>query len=193
MGKKHVVITGTGRTGTTFIVKLLTYLGLDTGFSVDDTKTYINAAERCGLEFKAGIWDLADAPYIIKSPWFVDCAEALFAREDIQIERIFIPMRDLYAAAESRRYIRGGLWKTDKPDEQENVLLVNLYKLILAISNTDIPITLLQYPRLIRDSLYLYNKLETILNKVPYDEFKATFDEIYEPTWVHDFKKAVNG
>ena len=190
MGKKHVVITGTGRTGTTFIVQLLIHLGLDTGFSVDNMK--INRLGRCGLEYNAGIWGAADAPYIIKTPWLADHAEALFARKDIQIERIFIPMRDLYAAAESRRYVPGGLWKTDKPDKQEDVLLAHLYNLILAISNTDIPITVLQYPRLVRDSLHLYNKLEPILNKIPYDEFKAMFDKVYEPSWVHDFKKAVN-
>ena len=32
MAASHVVISGTGRAGTTFLVQLLTHLGLDTGF-----------------------------------------------------------------------------------------------------------------------------------------------------------------
>ena len=42
-----------------------------------------------------------NAPYIIKSPWFCDYAEEVLKRDDIQIEHIFVPMRDLHAAAES--------------------------------------------------------------------------------------------
>ena len=32
--RRHLVITGVGRSGTTFLVELLTGLGLDTGFHV---------------------------------------------------------------------------------------------------------------------------------------------------------------
>lgn len=198
MVKKHVIITGTGRTGTTFIVQVLTHLGLDTGFTIDNME--INCLGRCGLEQDALIWGATDAPYIIKTPWVTDHAIELFAREDIQIDRIFIPMRDLYAAAESRRWVtekargkgEGGLWKVNKPDEQEGILLTQLYNLILAISNTAISITLLQYPRLVRDSLYLYDKLKPILNEISYEKFKIEFKKIVRPDWVHDFKKAVN-
>jgi len=192
---KHVVITGTGRTGTTFIVQLLTYLGLDTGFSIDNMPIY--RLGRAGLEQDI---KKTNAPYIIKAPWFIDHIEEIFMREDIQIERIFIPMRDLYAAAESRRYVTrkskeaneytgGGLWDADKPHEQENVLMMKLYKLILDISNTEIPITLLQYPRLVKDSTYLYDKLKSILNGVSYDKFQTVFKEIIRPSWIHDFRK----
>ncbi len=34
--RHHVVITGTGRTETTFLVELFTHLGLETGFSKDN-------------------------------------------------------------------------------------------------------------------------------------------------------------
>ncbi|MBT8200690.1 MAG: hypothetical protein KJO36_09250, partial [Acidimicrobiia bacterium] len=47
----------------------------------------------------------ADAPYITKSPWFCDYAAEVLARPDIAIDRVFIPVRDLEAAAESRRYV----------------------------------------------------------------------------------------
>ena len=34
--RKHVVITGTGRAGTTFLIEVLTILGLDTGFNIEE-------------------------------------------------------------------------------------------------------------------------------------------------------------
>ncbi len=102
MSRKHVVITGTGRTGTTFLVELLTHLRLETGFSADDVISKKFSLARAGLEY-----DIMrkDCPYIVKSPWFCDCAQEIIYREDIVIEHVFIPIRDLNAAAESRRYV----------------------------------------------------------------------------------------
>ena len=48
--RKHVVITGTGRAGTTFLVELLTALGMDTGYDVDDLPTRKSTVARAGLE-----------------------------------------------------------------------------------------------------------------------------------------------
>ena len=44
----HVLITGTGRTGTTFLVQLLTNLGLDTGYTRQNMTLFEYA--RAGLE-----------------------------------------------------------------------------------------------------------------------------------------------
>lgn len=33
MGKRHIIISGTGRAGATFLVQLFTALGIDTGFT----------------------------------------------------------------------------------------------------------------------------------------------------------------
>jgi hypothetical protein len=63
----HCLISETGRTGTTFLVILLTRLGVDTGFT-RETATIDNAA-RAGLEH-TGIE--ATSPYLIKSPWLCD-------------------------------------------------------------------------------------------------------------------------
>ena len=65
--KHHVIISGTGRAGTTFLVQLLTALGLDTGFDSPTSGIFENC--RAGME-----WDLRhpNAPYIIKNPWLCD-------------------------------------------------------------------------------------------------------------------------
>ncbi len=63
--RKHILITGTGRAGTTFMVELLTHLGLDTGFNADTVTGLKDEMGRAGLEK-----DIRnnDCPFIVKSP-----------------------------------------------------------------------------------------------------------------------------
>ncbi|MBU1669550.1 MAG: glycosyltransferase [Actinobacteria bacterium] len=194
--RRHVIITGTGRAGTTFLVQLLTALGLDTGFHEGNLVLDENA--RAGLE-----WDIREegAPYVIKNPWFCDYAEEVLARDDIVIEHVFIPMRDLEAAAESRRYVvetavskgreptglLGGLWHTDTGSEQEAVLLNQIYKLVYALSDSAVPVTLMRYPRFMKDASYLYRKLEPILGDISFDRFEEAFRRTVKPEIMHSF------
>jgi hypothetical protein len=205
MPRKHVVISGTGRTGTTFLVQLLTNLGLETGFTPQNMTISENA--RAGLEH-----DIRNenAPYIVKNPWFCDYAEEVIKQDDIFIEHVFIPMRNLHAAAESRRYvvknalskmsllkrfrkksskIDGGLWHTDNKREQENILLQQFYKLALSLSNTNIPVTLLHYPSIVMDNAYLYEKLKPILRGIGYYEFSSVFKKTVRLDLVHSFNE----
>lgn len=195
----HIIITGTGRAGTTFLVQLLTNLGLNTGFTRQNMALFENA--RAGLEH-----NLRDknVPYIVKDPWFCDYAEEVLKHDDIKIDHVFIPMRDLHAATESRRYvvknaplkpslrpsqIPGGLWHTDNEDEQESILLQQIYKLALALSSTSIPVTLLHYPKIIKDSSYLYEKLKPILGEIGISQFSSAFEETIRTDWVHSFNE----
>lgn len=195
MPRHHVIISGTGRAGTTFFVQLLTELGLETGFpkgQVIDTKSH------GGLELD--IRD-ANAPYVIKSPWLCDYLDDVLQGGDIVIDHAFIPMRDLYEAAQSRRHVSsaepsnpgavpGGLWHTSKPEEQENVLTGQLYKLMYALAKHDVPVSLLLFPRLVKDPEYLYQKTRFLLADVGYDLFKETFQAISRPELVHNFTGA---
>lgn len=207
--KTHVVITGTGRTGTTFLVELFTHLGFDTGFSIDELAIKKNKTARAGLEL-----DIRDhnCPFIVKSPWFCDYAQEVVGRQDISIEHVFVPIRDMHAAAESRRHVSktrisklsvfkqlkhsirpkifaGGLWHTDsvKPGKQEEVLLRQIYQLMFVLSDTSIPVTFMRYPRIVKDSQYLYGKLEPVLKNVSYDLFQLTFNKVANPSLVNSF------
>ena len=71
----------------------------------------------------------------------------------------------------------------------EQVLLQQLYNLILALSEAHVPVTLLQYPKLIKDSAYLYAKLKPILGTISYGEFSSIFGQTVRPELVHDFKR----
>lgn len=208
--RKHIVITGTGRTGTTFLMELLTHLGLDTGFDEEQLKRFKNPLGRAGLEYNVGF---EDCPHIVKHPSFCDYADEIIACEDIVIEHIFVPIRDLYAAAESRRFVAkenigkasfldkikfllgkskaftGGLLHTNslKRNSQENVLLNMIYKLMLAVSNSSINVTLINYPRSTNDAAYLFDKLKPVFKELEFTEFVKVFNKTVQPELVHHF------
>src|SRR4029077_1400512 len=160
--RRHVVITGIGRAGTTFLVQLLTNLKVDTGWTTESIQRDLDENSRAGLE--NDVRKVSD-PYIVKDPWVCDYAGEVVKREDIILEHVFIPMRELCAVVESRKCItkravarmpffkrlknivkppklRGGLVHTRRARKLEKVLLLQLYNLILALSEAHVPVTL---------------------------------------------------
>ena len=207
MPRRHVVITGTGRCGTSFLVELLSNLGLDTGFAPENIEKFKSKLARAGLEH-----DIRNpnAPYIVKTPWFCDYADEVVARDDIQIDHVFIPMRDLKAAAESRRFVTasavrkmpllkrirfnlfpkhidGGV--TVSAGQQETELLRQVYDLTLALSKTMIPVTLMRFPQIVEDASYLFQKLQPILDDITFPEFETTFTKVARRDLVHSFSE----
>jgi len=199
--RHHAVISGTGRAGTSLLVKLLSAVGLDTGH--DRTAMHWYAHARAGLELD--VRD-AEAPYVVKSPWFCDYAGEVLSDPNIAIDHVFVPIRDLAAAAASRQHVvdtapveyaevppsgvPGGLWYTDDEAEQERVLLDQLYKLLLAVSGYGVPVTLIRYPLLTRDPEYLYAKLQPVLEGIEYQEFATAFSSVVQPELVHQFSES---
>jgi len=159
------MISGTGRAGTTFLVQLFTALGFDTGFNLNKDKPCPNCD--AGLE-----WDVRDsnAPFIVKSPWMCEYLDTVLSERDIKVEHLIVPVRDLFSAAESRRDVMrraeiggleagpnlpGGLWGTDEPGMQEHAILERFYKLLWTVARYDVPLTLLNFPRIVHEPEYL--------------------------------------
>ena len=141
INKHHILITGTGRTGTTFLVKLLTLLDIDTGF----TKEYlpIHKDARAGLEYH-GLG--GNFPYIIKNPNLMWKLPELVKNNPVVIDHILLPVREIHAAAESRRKnlegdpdtidprdVIGGLEGVVQPEKQEEFFLEKDMMKILTI------------------------------------------------------------
>jgi hypothetical protein len=195
--RRHIVISGTGRTGTSFLVQLLTHLGLDTGYGGPGALQLVPAA-RAGLER-----DIRDenAPYIVKSPWLCDYIDKVMANPSIRIERAIIPVRCFEAAAASRAHVQqlttghsdgadlvpGGLWHTDKASEQISVLRLKFIKLVEELVRHDVPITFLWYPRLVQDPDYLYDKLSFLIPERDSASFRRVFEQVVRVDWVHQF------
>ena len=197
MKKSHIIISGTGRAGTTFLVQLLTQLGLDTGFA-DNADYHMHSNCNAGLE-----WDIRQtgAPYIVKSPFLCDYLDEVINSGAVEIEHAYVPIRDLFSAVQSRidvdrrtdrsAYpggIPGGLWHTNNPDSQEIILLGQFYKLMQAITKHDVPLTLLDFPRFVHDPAYLFSKMSAVLGGIQYDDFLKAFKETVRPDLVHNFQ-----
>lgn len=197
ISRHHVIISGTGRAGTTFLVQLLTSLGLETGFSNPYENIYPQA--NAGMEK-----DLRDpnAPYIVKSPWICDYIGDVLKEGDVVIDHAIIPIRELYAAAESRRRISsddplghtpnivpGGIWDAENPQDQEKVLAVKLYQLLDALIEHEVPVTFLKFPRFVNDPVYLYRKLWFLFQNINYKEFLSFHSLVFKPQLIHTFER----
>ncbi|BAI87859.1 TPR domain protein [Limnospira platensis NIES-39] len=192
--KHHIIISGTGRSGTTFLVQLLTDIGLDTGFQ--DTNSHV--FKNCNAGMEKDIRS-KDAPYIIKSPWLCDYIDQILESKKYVIDCAYIPIRDLFSASASRIYVNqnsdnrhkhppGGLWHTHEPSMQECLLSRQLYKLIYQLVKHDINCVYLFFPRFIYDPEYLYRKLEFVLKNVNYNDFLCAFNKTVKPELVHQFE-----
>jgi hypothetical protein len=195
-GKRHhTIISGTGRAGTTFLIQLLTELGLDTGFK--DTTS--NVFKNCNAGMEKDIRS-KNAPYIIKNPWLCDYIEEVLESQKYAIDIAYIPIRDLYSASASRIYVNqntdanqysgipGGLWHTTTPSMQPNILLNQLYKLLYSLAKYDVRVVFLFFPRFINDPSYLYKKLKFLLKEISYDQFLVGFKKTVKPELVHEFE-----
>jgi hypothetical protein len=136
----------------------------------------------------------------VKSPWLCDYLGEILRDSDICIDHAIIPIRDLYAAAESRREIwrisgdaPGSLWHTTELAEQERVLEHEFYNLFDVISEHDIPVTLLRFPRLAQECAYLYRKLAPLFPEISWTAFEAAFQDVVRPELVRNLTPAAVG
>lgn len=191
-----VIITGTGRAGTTFLVRLLTTLGLDTGYTPKNWPRDYFAHCDAGLER-----DLAapDAPYIVKNPALCETLESILADGRVLIDHAFIPIRELEAVASSRirvggadESVPGGLLKNPNPVFQKAVLAEMFHRLVHTLVARDIPHTFLLFPRFACDADYAYVRLRPILGYMPLETFRKAFALVSNPALIHDFSRPEN-
>ena len=186
----HIIIAGTGRTGTTFLVQYLTELGLDTHVAR-------HGIEQLEANANAGLEDmplLAEAlPYVIKAPWIGEYIDEILAAPDIRIDAAILPMRDLVEAAASRTILElrslhqkapwmakelsktwenwattpGGTIFSLNPIDQARILAVGFHRLVQRLVDAGIPILFLGFPRFVDDGNYLFERVRSILPRPP--------------------------
>ncbi len=204
-----VIITGPGRSGTTFLVQLLTRLGFDTGYTPHDE--HYNDKWRAGCEKRIELdlgstveeWkaELAVAPRILKSPEWALVLKGFVQAGILDVEYVFIPVRDLDVAAASR--IDAGLdWQVCETDDyaykvmdQASVHALALGRAIEACLICDIPYTMPLFPRLVQDEQYCYDCLSKCF-EIDRDEFAEAFSGLARPEqvrWKAEKKGDENG
>lgn len=182
--KHHLVIAGTGRAGTSFLVQYLTACGLETRLTLHPEETLDEHAN-------AGFEDVPDGdgvlPYVIKSPWLYEFVDRLIARDDITIDAVILPMRDIVEAASSRVTLElrsrfgheelaeehtrwetwgatpGGVVYSLNPIDQARILAMGFHHVVHALVKKNIPTIFLDFPRFAEDSEYLYRQLQPVI------------------------------
>lgn len=190
--KPHkIIITGTGRAGTTFLVRLLTELGLDTGYEKEKLENLLDKNSNAGLEDGyCKIIKNETAPYVVKSPEF--CTNLKIMNKKFHIDAVLVPFRDLEDASQSRINIGaspGGLWLTDKPEKQKEVLGAQITQLFNDLKRYKMPYIILDFPFFLRNSKYTYDKLQPFITGVSFQDFERIFLKLNKLTKSNYYKK----
>ncbi len=185
--RSHIIIAGTGRAGTTFLVQYLTELGLDTHISRHGPVQF-DANAQAGLEDMPLLQTAETLPYVIKNPWMEQYIDEILASSEIRIDAVILPIRNLVEAAASRTILElramhrnapwmaqltetwenwaqtpGGTVFSLNPLDQARILAVGFHRLVQRLVDADIPILLLGFPRMIEDCDYLFERLKSVL------------------------------
>jgi hypothetical protein len=175
---EKIYITGTGRCGTTFLIKLFTFLNFDTGYT---KKNYVNdISTNCN----SGMEKLYNhKPYIIKNPRIINNISKIIEDKQIKIKTVIIPIRDYKLSAVSRvkhGNDNGGLWNANNENTQllfYNEIIANyIYYMVKYEINT----IFIDFDKMISDKLYLFDKLKNILDEkdISFDLFSSIYDEV---------------
>jgi len=175
---EKVLITGTGRCGTTFLIKLFSFLDFDTGFNRNNYKKFIFPNCNSGMESNYN-----SNNYILKSPYFMSNIEEIINDKSIKIKNVIIPIRNLHLSAKSRvKYGNkgGGLWNA-----KDEISQVQFYKDIITnyiyiSTKYDINTIFIDFDKMIKDKTYLFNKLKNILDEknIDFTHFSNIYDEV---------------
>jgi hypothetical protein len=181
------VIAGTGRAGTSFLVRYLAELGLDTTLARNGDRAGWDTEANAGLENML----IADAnlPYVVKSPWISEHVDQILNDKQFKIDAFIVPVRDLVEAATSRVVLEqraihhhnpwmaaqldrawetfghtaGGLVYSLNPLDQARLLAVQFHQLVLKASEAGIPLAFPVFPRIVTDWEYLHKCLRAVL------------------------------
>jgi hypothetical protein len=182
-----MLIAGTGRAGTSFLVRYLCELGLDTEIARSGLAQWHEQAN-AGYETNPITTPADELPYVIKSPWTHEFIEQLLARANLTLDVVIIPVRDLVEAAASRVILQmramydgppqmgnfermweswgttpGGVVFSLNPLDQARILAVGFHRLVQRLIEADVPIVFLAFPKLLTDCGYLFAKLRPFL------------------------------
>lgn len=179
MEEDKIYITGTGRCGTTFLIKLFTFLHFDTGFNKNNYKNYIFRNCNSGMEKLYN-----EKCNVIKNPTILQDIQKII-QNNISIKYVIIPIRDYTQSAKSRvkhNNLTGGLWEAK--NEEEQIIFYNkiMAEYIFYMCKYDIPTIFIDFDKMVNDKKYLFDKLKPILDSKNIDflNFSYTYDEVNE-------------
>ena len=183
-----ILVTGTGRSGTSLLMALFTFLGLDTGFDEKEFERVQSSVSKAGFEK-----DHDPFPHIVKCIWCSEKVDAIVNDRNYVIDHAILPIRNLEDSVQSRKRVtslgekNGGFDEASNENEQKQVNCRRVYTLLYDLAKNDIPFTLLHFPRLANDAEYLWGKLEWLFQKheISKEKFLEVHAKVSNPDMVH--------
>lgn len=175
----HIIITGTGRCGTTFMIRLFTLLNLDTGYTPDNMNKYIYTNCNSGMEqsnFKHKF---------IKNPKLSLSIKNIKQRYNISL--VIVPIRNLDDCTKSRLRNgnnNGGYFKFPRLLKTHHEIINENYKRLAILTQDliihDIPHIFINFNKMTNPLVgpkYLYNSLKKIIEyyDIKYDDFNRAY------------------
>ena len=206
--RNHLLISGTGRSGTSFLVRYLTALGLDTTLARQGDGAAWDQHANAGLE-ELPVIDHRNWPYVVKTPWLHQLVEQLLADPQIHLDAVIIPVRPLMQVAASRVILElramhaanpwladndrpwgegwataGGCLMPLEPIDQARLMAVGFFQLVERLVHAEVPIVWLAFPRLADDADYLFTRLAPLLPGVDAATARAVHARLADPALV---------
>jgi hypothetical protein len=175
---EKILITGTGRCGTTFLIKLFSFLDFNTGYDRINYKSSISSNCNSGME------RIYNENYnVLKNPLFIENIENIVNDNSITIKHVIIPIRDLTLSAKSRvnhGNQNGGLWNAIDELSQIEFYKNILTNYIIISTKYDINTIFIDFDKMTNDKIYLFNKLKNILDEknIDIETFSHVYDEV---------------
>jgi hypothetical protein len=191
MREPKIVITGTGRAGTTLLVQVLDELGLDTGLAEGKLSPY-GPSVRAGLESRV---DDPDAPTVVKDMTLGFRIREILESGTVHIAHVILPDRALDVAAASRvraagygrlPFRRGALTGTLRATEQKQILVAMKAEILAVLDEFAIPYTVLAFPRFASDATYTHAALRPILPDATVEDVERALQRCVRPEMIHE-------
>lgn len=152
----HIILTGTGASGTTFLMDVFAEMGLDTHFPPGDPSFEFHDPHANPL------------PKVIKRPQFCEDLDG-WLNGGLIVDHAIILVRSLRDAAASREAVyrmrgpaaAGSLFGTSCPEEQEKTLARLVGQLLSTLANRKVRHSFLDYEG-INETGYLFKRLTAI-------------------------------
>lgn len=186
----RILITGTGRAGTTLLMHILTRLGLDTGFDPAKVEDSIFKEARAGLE------TLPEplSPTIVKACEMSGQIDK-YVRDGYRFQHVIVPIREIEHSVKSRAAIgdensgKPGALIVADPDQAAKYR-ADIYQLCHDCALHSIPITFMHFPRFAEDFGYFFDKICEpwyIRGNITYTAVRAAFREVVDLSLINTY------
>lgn len=168
---EHIILTGPQRTGKAFMLEVLTRIGMDTGFTVEDFKNPENEF------FELNFWGEhyhRNPPNVIKHARLASCLEERAKLLGWEIDGVLIFIRNVDDAVSSGMRLGRG----DTPHSLKRRFYNRLGKILYQCHRNNWDYSVVEYEKMVRDWKYTLTQIRgSIPYQLPDKEFKAAWKE----------------